>query len=57
MSHQNRAKKLISQGTIEIEINSKEDKIIPTTLLLKVKLTSEEEWDITKAHICIHCNM
>ena len=44
---------LISQGTFAIENKDKKEKIIPTTLVLKVKLTLVGNWDIAKARICI----
>ena len=46
-------KNLISRGTFAIESPERKEKIIPTTLVLKVKLTSEGNWDKAKARICI----
>ena len=50
-------KDLITQGTFGIVNSEKEDKIVPTTLVLKVKLNSEGNWDKNKARICIHSDV
>ena len=46
-------KNLMSLGTFSIEKNRKEEKVIPTTLVLKIKLTSDGSWDKAKARICV----
>ena len=46
-------KNLVTQGTFAIVNPEKDNKIIPTTLVLKVKLTSGGNWDKAKHGICI----
>ena len=46
-------KNLIKHGTFSVEEPEKHEKVIPTTLVLKVKLTSTGEWDKAKARICV----
>ena len=46
-------KNLIIQGTFSTVNSGKEDRIIPTILVLKIKSTSEGNWDRAKACICI----
>ena len=46
-------KNLIMQGTFKLEKAQEDDFSIPTTLVFKVKLTLNGEWDKAKARICV----
>ena len=47
-------KNQITIGTFKQEDTKKEDFSIPRTLVFKVKLTADGEWDKAKARICVH---
>ena len=44
---------LVTHGTFSLEEANKDEFVIPTTLVFKVKLTSDGSWDKAKARICV----